>query len=204
MKKSKILIILLLSLLLVGCGEPRQEEKKKDTPIMVIGGSDDTEENKDSNTPSDPTKDFVKYVSYDTKVSIKVPNSWERVPEGELNEEAILELAGRSEHKYLMIISNSKTDFPTYDKWEELAIDRDAELYEFDKNNVKNAHVGGYDGKMVEFTYGEGKDSIYGRIYFLKVSDSYLQVFFWTNASSKTDTSKEFYDIIGTIEEVRS
>ena len=222
MKKFKIILVFLLVFFLVGCGEddehyekpqieisskdPAKTDKEKEDNKQKENNNEnkDNQDNKqkENNNENTDNKNYRSFISYDNKLSLKLPIDWKVLRKGELNEDANMELSGEQEDKFLMILSDSAKDFLSYSEWEKLAIKIAAETYSFDQKDAKDFNIEDYSGKWVEINYGEGSSGVYIRIYFFKIGNSYTQLYMWTSNANKAKYIKEFDDVLKTIEKV--
>ena len=187
--KKKILLAIILGMIFVlpGCSLKEDVEKVKEKV-----------EQKQEEKVMKST-----YKSYNEKYEVTVNDTWEKAIKGDLNDSADIELHGKDNDKYFMVLAESKVNFDSFDVWYGYVLKNNISAYNFSEEDIYDTEVNGYEAKCADFETSFRGIKMYMRIYFVKSENSYSQVFLWTTLDKKSELTEEFDEIVDTFTEVQ-
>ncbi len=150
------------------------------------------------NLKNDNTKVEDKtFDSYNGKFQITANSNWKATSQGELNENADIEIADDDNQKYLISIMESKEDLDwDYKQYSNYILKQNAEIYETTIEEVKTTKINDYDIDYVELKSSPNGVNIYMRIYVIETKNYYGQILIWTKYSQRNDVKEEFDKIV--------
>ena len=195
MKKNKVLLVVLLVLLTLctACGE-----KKEDTKKVKRVETKEVEEKEEVKK-----KTFVCDNKY---VQLEAPDTWANYPGKEkMNDDSCLELVGtnKNENKYLLVISEDKTQFKDFNSWYDVVFGIAKSSYKLDEGQVRRSDENGINTRFIEKDLEVSGEKVYLQLYFMETDKYYTQVLIWTDQDHKSALSSEFRDIAYSLKEVQ-
>ena len=195
-RKGVILALSLMLLFVTGC-----EFGKKSTV------------SKENSKPSTKTETKVKVeekktktiTSRDSHFTLLVPDTWVELEQGSLNKSAQLEIGATeetTEKKYGMILPDDAANFTSYDTWYNTVVENASKSYGFDVNGIQDVNINGYEAKYITYNATVSGYVFFMRAYYIKGTNYYSQMYFWTVASYKDKLDPEFVEIANTYKEV--
>lgn len=198
-RKGVILALSLMLLFATGC-----ELGKKATTSKESSKTNTKEEAK-KETKKEEVKKTITLTSSDGHFSLVAPDTWEVLEEGTLNKAAKLEIGATEasgEIKYGMILPDDAANFESFDTWYNAASTSASTNYKFDANEIKDVTINGYEAKYVTYNTTLNGYVFYMRLYFVKGTNYYSQMYFWSLASNKDKLDPEFVEMANTYKEL--
>ena len=139
MKKIKYIFLTMLFIicLCTGCGS-----KKEDVEVKNI-------EEKEEVLEKDISKKLT-FICDNNKIKVETPNSWSEYKEEKMNDDACLELIGADEIKYLIVISEEKSSFSSFNYWFDTVYSNVKESYQLDDSKIRRSDEGGLNTRFIE------------------------------------------------------
>ncbi len=195
MKKNKglLVVVLLLLFLCTACGNTTSDDKSNS------GVKTNEKENKEKEVKK------LSFTCENNYVKIETPDTWAQYPgKDKLNKDSCLELVGlnNKEDKYLLIISEDKNQFKSYNAWFDIVYGTAKNSYELDDSQLRRSDENGLNTRFIEKDLEIQGEKVYLQLYFLETNKYYTQVLMWTDNSNKATLSTEFRDIAYSLKEV--
>ena len=190
MKKRVLVFLLALGLLVVtGCDLTKKE---------------DTEKKTDEKKTVEPVKEeekvkTTKFDSTDGSFTIEAPETWEQLDKGKLNSQAVIELGGKSEVKYTMLIADKAANFTDFQAWYDIVVKKASESYGFDQTTGTDTTINGAKTKQFNFDLTSSGVKFYMRAYYIEGKTNYSQLYLWCPASDKAKMDSEFITIANSL-----
>ncbi len=195
MKKKVLLMVMLLTIMLsTGCFNSNS------------GNKENKERVKKQEVVEDTSKNEVKTLEFlcdNEKIQITTPTTWKKYEEGTLNKDSSLELVGKSTNKYLLVISEKREDFASFNAWFDIVFNHSKESYNLDENNLQRMDENGLNIRYIESNVESEGLNIYLQLYYIETDNYYNQILIWTTNSNKGNLSTEFRDIALSLKELK-
>ncbi len=176
--------------LCTGCGS-----KKEDVEVKNIEENEEVVE-----------KDISKKLTFicdNNKIKVETPNSWSEYKEEKMNDDACLELIGADEIKYLIVISEEKSSFSSFNNWFDTVYSNVKESYQLDDSKIRRSDEGGLNTRFIENELEMNGEKVYLQLYFIETNNYYNQLLMWTELDNKTLYNSEFRDIAYSLKEIK-